>query len=355
MVAHGGISAMSSSVGWPVLTQTLVRRERWPGGYKIRGVPLVRPGQEVQPDQPIIRLEKPEPIEILPTARHLSLPSADSSNMSAAGADSGQGMEKNSPGANAAGATETIPAGLKGRVVDITRRGGVVIESCAALVQGAIGAGNQVAGVLTLWQGPGANRGQQYIPPGAILVIPGPVNFAMLWQAMNSGVNGVVASSISYSDLEGFLHTDVLELVDSVEVELAQVHLPPMTVLLTEGMGTISMPARTMNLLSQYQGSIALLSGTTSVRQRVFPELIVSLPAKEVQQNWQPVQPDSVLTVGSPVRVCGGDHEGARGEITYLFTHQQVFPSGVRARAARLRLEDGSMLIAPMTLLERIG
>lgn len=355
VVALGGVSAMSYSIGWPVLTQTVVRRERWPGGYKTRGVPLVRPGQEVQPDQPVIRLEKPEPIEMLSTARHLSLPSADSSNLTAiGGADQGQGVKNSGIHTNTS-STETIPAGLRGRVVDITRRGGVVIESRVAVVQGAIGAGNQVAGILTLWQAPGANRGQQYIPPGAILVIPGPVNFAMLCQAMNSGVNGVVASSVSYSDLEGFLHTDVLELVDSVEVKLAQARLPAMTVLLTEGLGTISMPARTMNLLSQYQGSVALLSGTTSVRQRIFPELVISLPTKEVQQNWQPVQPDSVLTVGSPVRVCGGDHEGARGEITYLFTHQQVFASGVRARAARLRLEDGSILITPVTLIERIG
>ncbi len=55
------------------------------------------------------------------------------------------------------------------------------------------------------------------------------------------------------------------------------------------------------------------------------------------------------------MRVCGGDHEGAIGEVNYLFTHQQVFDSGVRARAARLRLEDGSVLVVPMTLIERIG
>ena len=38
----------------------LIRRERWPGGYKTRGSALVYPGQEVQPDQPVIRLEMPE-------------------------------------------------------------------------------------------------------------------------------------------------------------------------------------------------------------------------------------------------------------------------------------------------------
>ena len=156
-------------------------------------------------------------------------------------------------------ASETIPAGLNGRVVEITRRGGVVIESRVAAVEGAIGAGNQVAGVLTMWQ-----AGSGSIPPGAILVVPGPLNFVMLRQAMNSGIAGIVASSIALRDLEGFLQTDLVHLLASVDVDLAQAHLPSMTILLTEGLGTIAMPVRTVNLLSRYQGSIALLAGATS-------------------------------------------------------------------------------------------
>ena len=98
-----------------------------------------------------------------------------------------------------------------------------------------------------------------------------------------------------------------------------------------------------------------LLSGVTSVRQGIFPELIISLPAGEAQQNWYPVHPDPALAMGAYVRICGGEYEGTIGEINYLFTHQQIFASGVRARAARLQLEDGSRLVVPMTLIERIG
>jgi len=250
---------------------------------------------------------------------------------------------------------ETIPAGLRGRVVDVTRRGGVIIESQAAVVQGTIGAGSQVAGILTIWQAPTPAYGQQPIPPGAILVIPGPLNFAMLRQAISSGVSGVVASSISSRDLEGFLRTDLVQLIDSMNGELAESQLPPITLLLTDGLGTIAMPARTIHLLSQYQGCVALLSGTTSVRQQLFPELVISLPAQEAQQNWHPVQPDPALAIGAQVRVCGGEYEGVMGEISHLFTHQQLFASGIHARAARLQLEDGSTLVIPLTLIERIG
>ncbi len=292
---------MTYQLGWSVIPQILVRRERWPGGYKTKGIPLVHPGQDVLPDQPILRLEKNEPVEAIETVPipRLLLPGViDTLTYPDHSSRNGD------VSLNRQHADETLPAGLRGRVVDIT---------------------------------------------------PGPLNFAMLRQAMISGVVGVIASSISSRDFEGFLRTDLIELIDSVDVELAQAHLPQMTVLLTEGLGTIAMPARTMNLLSHYQGSIALLSGATSVRQGIFPELVISLPAKEVQQNWHPVQPDPILTLGAQVRVCSGDHEGAIGSIDYLYSHEQVFPSGIRARAARLRLEDGSMLTIPLTLVERIS
>jgi hypothetical protein len=340
---------MTYFLGWSVIPQIVVRRERWPGGYKTRGTPLVYPGQEIQCDQPVIRLYKAEKIEAVDTAPRLVLPSVRTSARREAGSGMGDG-DNEYAGTGSGQAGDTVPAGLAGRVVDITRRGGVVIESRVAAVEGTLGAGNQVAGVLTMWR-----AGAGAIPPGAILVVPGPLNFTMLRQALNSGIVGIVASSIAVRDLEGFLQTDLVYLLNSVDMDLAQAHLPPLTVLLTEGLGTIAMPARTVNLLSQYQGSIALLSGTTSVRQGIFPELLISLPAKEVQRNWHPVQPDLSLVIGAPVRVCSGEYKGVIGEIEFLFSHEQVFVSGIRTRAARLRLEDGSQVVVPLTLLERIG
>ncbi len=340
--------AMTYLLGWSVIPQILVRRERWPGGYNTRAIPLVYPGQDVLPDQPVMRLERQraKPADTLGRIPRLSLPDI---------ADTPTDAEHPAVKGDTHQGSEVVPAGLRGRVIDITSRGGVVIESRSAVVRGIIGAGKQVAGILTIWQTPGSYQGQQAIPPGAILVVPGPLNFAMLRQTLISGIAGVVASSISSRDLEAFLHVDLIQLISRIDIERAQADLPPVTILLTEGLGTIAMPTRTMNLLSYYQGSIALLSGATSIRQGIFPELVISLPTKEAQQYWQPVQPDPSLALGIQVRVCSGDYEGAIGSIEYLFSHEQVFPSGVRARAARLRLEDGSILVVPIALIERIS
>lgn len=311
---------MSNRLAWPVVPQIQVRRERWPGGRAWRlPTPLVAPGQSVSPDQPVLRFE-------------------------------------------GAGQVETIPAGLRGRVVEITARGGVVIECRAAVVQGALGAGRQVAGTLMMWRDAlvgeaarGEKSGKLAIPPGALLVVPGPVNFAMLRQASISGVVGLIASSVPLRDLEGFLQTDVVQLVNSRDSEKVQENLPAMVLLFTEGSGNIAMPESTMNLLSHYEGSIALLSGETSVRQQVLPELVIALPPQEAEQHWQPQRPATTIQVGSRVRVWGGDYAGVTGEVDYLFAHQQLFSSGIRARAARVRRADGTPQVLPLSMLERIG
>lgn len=296
------------------IPRMFVRRERWPGGYGSKAVPLVYPGQEVLPDQPVLRL------------------------LAAKQTDTGAG--------------EVIPAGLRGRVVEISPRGGVVIESPAAVVQGVVGAGKQIAGVLTLWRESAGK--QQKIPAGAILVVPEQINFALLHRAMSSGVSGIVAGSISLRDLEGFLRVDLIQLLNYADINLVQAHLPPLTLLFTEGLGAIAMSRQVTELLEHYQGSIALLSGATSIHRRILPDLVISLPVEETQQNWQSVRPEAVLVLGALVQVCEGEYRGTVGTIDYVFTYQQVFASGIHARAVRLAVEDGTKLTVPSMYVKRL-
>jgi hypothetical protein len=330
---------MAYPPGWPVMVQRLIKRERWPEPVSGRCVPLVTVGQRVSPDQTIIRVER--------EGQESKGNKDDKSTLTR----SGVGSVPDVP--------ELVPAGLYGRVVEITRRGGVVIESYATILQGTLGAGRQVAGVLTMWHGPTPGvmeRNPRMIPPGAVLVVPGPLNFALLRQAVNSGVVGIVASSISVGDLEGFLHTDMIQLLTTRSATPSKlIESPTLTILLTEGVGSATMPARVLNLLSQYQGAIVLLTGNMLPQQRIFPELIISLPFKDAQQLNSAAFPSQVLRKDALVRVCGGEHKGMIGVIDYVFSHQQVFASGIRADALRLRLEDGSLLVVPVALVKPVG
>jgi hypothetical protein len=291
-----------------------------------------------------MRIEQIERSQLLPEVPRLSLP-----------ASMGQALL---PGAMKSGRREqssAIVAGLRGTVIAVTRRGGVVIEGLASIVAGTVGAGRQVAGPLAIWQAPGISGSQAYIPPGAILVVPGPLNLSIARRALYSGIAGVVASSMALRDLEVFLRTDLIDLLNCAHPELLLSTLPPLTILLTEGLGVFAMPVRTINLCNKYQGVTALLSGATSLSAQIYPELVIPLAETEPQERTTETRPDGELRPGALARVCSGSYEGAIGKIDYLFSHQQLFPSGIRARAARMRLEDGSLLIVPLPVLVRIG
>jgi hypothetical protein len=301
-----------------VVTHIEVQRERRFAGYNARSFPLVYPEQEVQADQPVIRVELPQ-----------------------------------AAGQAQSGAPIIVPAGLRGTVVKTTARGGVIIQTRAALVTGTIGAGQQVAGFLTPWQ-PAQSRPSP-VPAGAILVLPGQANFALLRQAVASGVVGVVAGSIDMRDLEGFLGLDIFDLLHAHHVDRVQARLPSLTLLFTEGLGSRPLSSPIFELLTRFQGSIALLSGTTSTRYALYPELLISLPEAETREgNWQPSTLDTRLRLGARVRVLSGPDAGTTGYIDYFFIHQHRFLSGVQGRAARLRLTDGSSLVVPIINIERI-
>ena len=346
MAVPCGGCVVSYPLGWSLATRIGVRRERWPGGYDVRCVPLVQAGTCVEPTSLVLRLERAETPRLLPAAPHLSLPAMPAS------ADQ---VLPGAMGSRARATSVAVASGLRGRVIAVTSRGGVVIEGLAAIVAGTLGVGRQIAGPLVIWRAPSSVERQAYIPAGAILVVPGPLNLAMLRQALNSGIAGIVASSISARDLETFLHTDLIDLVHCANPELLLSSLPPLTILLTEGLGAIAMPVRTINLLNKYQGVTALLAGATSLNAKIYPELVIPLSEADLREEADSSGPNTELRPGALVRVCSGNYEGAIGRINYLFSHQQRFPSGVRARAARIQLENGSLLVVPLPVLERIG
>ena len=327
---------MIYSLGWSVLRQVEVTRERWPGREWRTALPLVTLGQHVLPDQPVMRLLRSKPISQSPYAPYNNAHAYERQSEQPIGEE-----------------ITAIPAGLSGRVVDVTKRGGIVIESRVAAVLGQLGAGRQVVGVLTLWSGERTSR--DVIPPGAILVVPGPLNLGLLNQALVSNIQGIVASSMTLPDLEGFLHVDMLQLLTTPNTEMAQEHLPPLTLLLTEGIGQRPMPEHTLSLLQRYQGSLALLSGVTSTSTKVWPELLIPLPVQEAR-SWHPEQPVHTLSPGAVVRICGGEYNGEIGVIEILLAYQQHFPCGIRARSICVCLEKSNQrVIAPTALVERIG
>lgn len=315
--------------------ERIIQRERWPGAYvggqRVQCVPLVTSGQVVAANQPILRLEY--------------APSFEGQKVS--------GSERHD---------ETVLAGLAGHVLGTTARGGVLLESHANVIAGALGVGNQIAGVLTtmhVQDEAGMSGAMSKLPAGAILAIPEPLTFAVLRRAIISGVAGIIGGSIALSDLEGFLHVDLLSLIDSTNIEQAQVHMPAMTIMLTEGIGHIPMPAPLFAMLEQNQATCVLLSGMTSTRYHLLPELLISASPQKGQEKrflekTEEEKRHQSLKIGTRVRVTCGTQQGTTGRLEYFFLHEQLFPSGIMSRAIRLRLDSGDSLMVPLIHVEPI-
>src|SRR5260221_12331438 len=105
---------MGSPLGWSVVTQTLVRRERWPGGLKAKWTALVYPGQEVEPDQPVMRMEMTQIVPEKTAAPGFSLRTAAGGAMDSSTANTGTDRWRSGA---------TIPTGISRHRHAVPRRG----------------------------------------------------------------------------------------------------------------------------------------------------------------------------------------------------------------------------------------
>jgi hypothetical protein len=171
----------------------------------------------------------------------------------------------------------------------------------------------------------------------------------LLQRALAAGAAGVIAASASALEFEGFARADLTATLEG----LAPPTPPqPLTVVLTEGVGEAVMDSQVWHLLTRRLGDIALINGLTLPEQAIRPEILFSLSeGSETQVTPLP----SALTVGALVKVWAGAARGARGRITYLFSHERLSAAGQWEPCAQILLDDGSALVAPLQQLDVIG
>lgn len=242
----------------------------------------------------------------------------------------------------------TALAGLAGRVVDVMPGQRVTIEGVATLINGILGIGGQVAGPIFFPQR-GESLALVQLPRGCVIVYPFRAPLTLLQRALASGAVGVIAASASALELEAFARADLTALLDGFVPLTAQ---PPLTVLLTEGLGDSAMNPAILRALEQRVNDVALLNGHTSPRRNIRPEALLPLPMSATP-TATPLP--SVFAVGTLARIISGPRRGVWGRITYLFTQARRSEAGQWEPSALLRLDDGTMLVTPLALLDSIG
>lgn len=295
--------ALDYPLGWPLVPSAPIRRSRMlpPGA-----APFVAVGASVRADQPIAE----QPLN--------------------------------------GGVVAPLLAGLAGTVIEAVAGQWVTIEGTATVLQGVLGVGGQAAGPLqTLPRG--ESLAVVPIPPGAVILYPQPAPLMLLQRAAASGAAGVIAPSVSVRELEAFARVDLTLLLDGLAFGFPQ---PPLSVLLTEGLGALPMAPATFQVLSQHAQRTVLLAGRTVPSRNARPEVLLSLPPGTPAAK---VPLDSRITEGAFVVVSGGPGRGARGEVVHVFARQQLTGPGILTRAATVRLEDGNVVVLPLHTLDRIG
>ena len=241
-----------------------------------------------------------------------------------------------------------VKAYVRGRVAEVLPGEGVVVEARGALIQGIFGVGGERRGAIAMAvDDPGRPVTEAEVRPehaGKLLCGGCNITGDALRRAAEVGVAGVVVGAIIDRDLVDFLGYDIGVAITGHEAI-------PLTLIVTEGFGTIRMAQRTFDLLRSLEGETASFNGATQIRAGVIrPEVIVpradGVPSEETARHD--------LEIGVPIRIIREPYFGALATVAALPPEPQPIPSGARVRVLEAELADGRRVIVPRANVELI-
>lgn len=244
-----------------------------------------------------------------------------------------------------------ISAYVDGHIADVLPNEGAIVETRGAMVQGIFGVGGERNGPIRVAvSSPDDMLEASHIQEsdkGMIVVGGSGVTYDALQRASSVGVVGIVAGAIKDVDLTKFLGYDIGVAITGQE----QINL---TLIATEGFGTLHMAARTFNLLKTIEGQNASLNGATQIRAGVIrPEVIA--PMQSASGEAHVAGSGGSLEVGTPIRVIREPYFGMLGKVTGLPPQLVTVESGAEVRVLNAKLDDGQEVTVPRANVEIIA
>ena len=372
--------ATAYTPGLVVTERTTVRKTR---RLPLKGEVLVSVGDHVQPDTVVARTELPGPLTTVRAAERLGvqpneLEAAMLKNEGEA-VEAGEliaqsksffGLFTSTCESPAAGTLEyvsfvtgnagirhsarpvEVSAYIEGEVTQVLEGDGAVISTSASYVQGIFGVGIERQGELAcLAASPDEVVSADALAAehaGRVVVCGSLLTGDFLRAATQAGVVGVVGGGILDADLTGLLGYEIGVAITGNE-DL------PLTVIVTEGFGTIPMAQRTFELLRSLEGRRASISGATQIRAGVLrPEVIVPRDASEEADGATPTEQRTQLVEGAPIRLIREPYFGRLATVTALPAELQTIDTGARVRVLRATLDSGEEVTVPRANVELI-
>lgn len=354
----------------------------------LKGAVLVRPGEHVEPDTVVARTELPGIMHTVKLAEQIGVEPQDlpdvlrvkvgdriEKGMVLAQTKGLFGLFKSEFRAPVEGTLELISehtghlgirqpptpvekdAYITGRVVEVIPEEGVVVRCEGALVQGIFGVGGERQGTIAvLTERPDEPLHEGLLSAehqGRIVVGGSNVPGTALRKAAELGVVGIVVGGIIDRELIDYLRMALGDPNFDIGVAITGQEPIPLTLILTEGFGTIRMAERTFQLLRSLEGKKASMNGATQIRAGVIrPEVIVPLG-----EGGEPASADSEggqLSTGTSIRVIRQPYFGLLGTVTELPPELVQVESETWVRVLKAKLEDGREVTVPRANVEII-
>ena len=353
-----------------------VRFSRW-RRLPVEGELLASVGDEVAADDLVARADLPGPLHPVRAAGALGVPRAELPRLTVveegdaleerqllASSRALWGLLRSEVRAPMSGIVESISAAtgqivlraaprpielsayVSGRVTGAEPGRAVRIETSSSAVQGIVGLGSETAGeVAVLAAEEGGAPGAGAIGPehsGAVVVVRGRISADAVDRLREVGAAAVVAGGIGGDDLVGIAGREP-NIAATGDERIG------LTLILTEGFGDLEMSKRAFAILSGLEGKRVSVCGTTQVRAGVVrPEVI-----------GPPLEGDATETTREAaawvrVRVVRGRRFGATGIIEAIPARPVELPTGARALAYEVRLDDGDRIFVPRANAELV-
>ena len=365
--------------GLKVTDNLIIRKQRI---LPLKGDVLIKVGDKVKPDDVVARTLLPGNVVPLNVANKLGIPPEDLDTVMLK--KPGDKIEKgemialsktlwifkNPAHATLSGTLESISkvtgqvlqrgapqpvevkAYLTGEVTDVFPEEGCEVTCRGSFVQGIFGIGGEVYGDIHI----GTKDHDTILDEDLItddmkdkVVVGGSLVTAdAMKKAIKIGVRGIVTGGFDDKDLRDFLGYDIgVAITGSETIGL--------TLVVTEGFGTINMASKTFELLKSHEGEMACINGATQIRAGVIrPEVVIPRPQAENLGSATDTEEIPGLMAGSQVRVIRHPYFGHLGTVTDLPAPLHVLESGSKARVLEVEFADGTRAIVPRANVEMI-
>ncbi len=243
-----------------------------------------------------------------------------------------------------------VKAYTDGTVTETIPNEGVTVETYGTYIQGIFGVGGETLGNLVIVADSPSDRltVEQILPEhkDSILVGGSLVTTDTIQKAVEHGVNGIIAGGIDDADLRQLLGYELgVAITGSEELGI--------TLVITEGFGSIAMAERTFALLKAREGMKTSINGATQIRAGVVrPEIVI--PFVSNGEDLTREESEGFLDIGSPVRVIREPHFGKLGRVTGLPIELQKLETEAEVRVLQVEFEDGEKTTLPRANVEAI-